>query len=412
MLTLSNYEIVYLNCLSVILKYHLLCIHNNTIAIKPASNEMIEELHILLNTPVYDMTQETTINELMREYVCRNVFHLQSITQNNETNRFIDEIHRELFDIKSETIITRKNTEKALEQIDRIAKQLEYVQKFITSDINDWLKIKKKEIIGSADGDDTITSTFVDESTHYIKSKLKDEHELLISKETEMRIIFGDVWDKLLPSSKTSLVSAGILWDSCTNISTEGFDYSGVCICATSALEAELKKIFFTDFKDFIKQTYGNPDTKDWEHTYDIWPETLLTITRKDYERKAIQGVFPKIKYNKNFTMGMLPFLFGIYESKQKALLNLRMEEYLKSVLANKYSKKPIDNFFAEGDNSCFLLSCEYVRTCFRNPAAHTDILSRDTAEKCYQVIIGNTNKGSSVPTSIGLILALYNYFD
>src|SRR5699024_1892294 len=120
----------------------------------------------------------------------------------------------------------------------------------------------------------------------------------------------------LLATSRTSLVSAGVLWKSCASITKDNFDFSGVCISATSALESELKRVFYTGFQNFLEDRYGKPDANNWESTFANWPEKLLSCTQYDFKRsldkysRGHQKWKPTIEKGNSFTMGVLPFIF------------------------------------------------------------------------------------------------------
>lgn len=80
-------------------------------------------------------------------------------------------------------------------------------------------------------------------------------------------------------------MSAGVLWKSCASITKDNFDFSGVCISATSALESELKRVFYTGFQNFLEARYGKPDTNNWKYTFANWPEKLLSCTQYDFKK-------------------------------------------------------------------------------------------------------------------------------
>ena len=110
-----------------------------------------------------------------------------------------------------------------------------------------------------------------------------------------------------MASSQSSLISAGVLLRQCSDITAPDFDWSGVCICATAALEAELKRVFFDGLLDYMVSTYGQPCNEKAEEIYKNWPEELLSVPRYQFA-KGFNNTLTAIDH---FTMGKLPFLFG-----------------------------------------------------------------------------------------------------
>lgn len=52
-----------------------------------------------------------------------------------------------------------------------------------------------------------------------------------------------------------------MLWQGCAGVTMPDFDYSGICISVTTALEAELRRVFFDGFGDYLAASYGAPET-------------------------------------------------------------------------------------------------------------------------------------------------------
>jgi hypothetical protein len=302
------------------------------------------------------------------------------------------------------------------EQIDKMSGQLDRLVRFVETDMQDWLFNEKRKLKQSEDEleEEQMVSGFIGESSGYINRHIQQENRLFEEEIQYLKNQFGYVWEKLLPSSKTSLVSARILWKQCSNIRKNDFDFSGVCISATSALEAELKKIFFSGFQDYMVQKYGEPDSECWQKTYEIWPERLLSKSRRDYEREVKKGKKPSLERETLFTMGMLPYLFGKYDWKagkgQDTLIRNCMEEYLRSIMSEQYKENPLSILYCQGDKTCLVERCEQVRNDYRNPAAHVNVLSRDCAEECYLKIIGKLDAMNYTTNITGLIIMLYDY--
>lgn len=241
-----------------------------------------------------------------------------------------------------------------------------------------------------------------------INTQINASQELVRDEQKHLKALFGKGWGKLLPISQTSLISAGVLWKSCADIEEESFDFSGICISVTSALEAEIKKYFFEDFQTYLKEKYGAPSTQNWEQSFEIWPDILLSISKADfvnlqrkYEKSTLKIAPPYIslKNSKHITLGFLPYLFGLKVSKHLenntaekerylTVLRKRLNEYLATILKDRMDE-PIDLFLKRMGNKNFIDRCEHVRYQYRNPSAHTDVISKDMARDCYQEVVG-----------------------
>lgn len=287
------------------------------------------------------------------------------------------------------------------ERLGNIEKKLDDLTAFVKNDLQNTILREKANMARGENplGNDESIASFIERLSQYINRNVGNSNELVHSETEVLRGIFGDRWGRLLESSRASLVSAGVIWKSCEGIADVDFDYSGVCISATSALEAELKRVFFDSFQDFLRRTYGEPNAEKWEETFRNWPEQLLTCTRWEYE-------FPK-GYRKPplgpgyiFTMGKLPYLFGKDDRKsnpeQQELVKIRMNEYLKTIIREKENLNPLSLFY--GTPTSFVAQCERVRNDYRNKAAHIDIIRKETARSCFEEISGK----------IGLLNELY----
>ena len=86
------------------------------------------------------------------------------------------------------------------------------------------------------------------ETNKAINTKHRDDE--LKSIMDNLRKTFGESnWKKLTTDSQKSIISAAYMWQQCKDMNDPNFDYSGICICATSALEREMKHYFFTKYK-------------------------------------------------------------------------------------------------------------------------------------------------------------------
>jgi len=301
----------------------------------------------------------------------------------------------------------------------RMEQQLDMLVGFVETDLKSMLAVEKKKLHETTDeDDDAAVAGFIETTANYINTHMASPDDLVEQETKHLQSLFGDAWTRLLPTSRTSLISAGVLWKSCSGITKEHFDFSGVCISATSALEAELKRVFYTGFQNFLEARYGKPDANNWESTFANWPEKLLSCTRYDFKKsldkysRGHQKWKPTIEKGNSFTMGVLPFIFGKPEKfrdlDQERLLHTCLEEYLATIVTAPYSVNPIQAFYKEKDKGCFVEKSERVRKDYRNKAAHVDVVSRAQAEGCYQQVIGKMDAYEYTSDVTGLIIELY----
>lgn len=302
---------------------------------------------------------------------------------------------------------------------ERMEQQLDKLVGFVETDLKSMLAVEKRKLQKATD-DDAAVAGFISTTSNYINTHIVSPDDIVEQETKHLQSLFGDNWSRLLPASRTSLISAGVLWKSCSRITKEHFDFSGVCISATSALEAELKRIFYIGFQSYLEAKYGIPDADNWETTFSNWPEKLLSTTRLEfkkafekYRRNSQRERKPILTKGKAFTMGVLPFMFGkadrFRDLEQEELLRTRLIEYLGSIVADSYKSNPIRAFYDPNDRNCVVERSERVRRDYRNKAAHVDVISRNQAEECYQQVIGKIDALEYASDVTGLIIDLYD---
>ena len=187
-----------------------------------------------------------------------------------------------------------------------------------------------------------------------------NQKEVYLIEESSLRNRFGSNWNKLMEESQSSLISARVIFKLLDQIPQEtALDYSGPCISATSALERELKRIFQDNYSGFSG------------------------------------------KYD--FTLGDFPTILECYKNQAgkwtpEDQISSVLRDYLCSIIKKRYianksdprtcflSKKLPDGSVLDFS---FIDTIDFVRRRYRNPAAHTDRLSKKTAEQCFTRIMG-----------------------
>ena len=290
---------------------------------------------------------------------------------------------------------------------DDINNKVTSLVRFVETDMQTWISTNRPRT-----DDEALVEQFAHRAMDYINAHVQSSNQKVQEEENHLQNVFGNIWNRLLPSTQTSLISAGVLWNLCANISVAGFDYSGIIIAATSALESELKRVFYTDFQTYMVETYGDPLKQTAEKTYAVWPERLLSKTKVEYDNEISRGSASLPQLADSFTMGTLPYMFYDKNASQKSLLQNRMKEYLKTIVRAEYYGAPLKAFNDYADENNFVRQCESIRTLYRNPAGHVDVLSRESAEECYTRVVGvgKVDAFRFAHEVQGLIMTLYGY--
>ncbi|MCR4891381.1 MAG: hypothetical protein K5989_04250, partial [Lachnospiraceae bacterium] len=342
----------------------------------------------------------------------------QFARQHNEDQETFGEISQRIGGMDSKVTDVVKNTGEINAKIDKLLK-------FVTVDLGDYLKKEKavfKEESNKAEEDSNIAA-FTKKVRKRIDEEITGSGDDIVKLERDsLQKLFGAKWKFLMPSTQTSMVSAGVLLKRCADINTPDFDYSGISICATAALEAELRKVFFDGLIKYMIDKYGEPNRNNAVGEEAVWPDQLLQTPK--YMNKN-----PKIA--DTFTMGKFPYLFGYvgqfsdnpdkeaYQMKESELMKGHMADYLMKVVDDSYNENPFKNFYNSSicdknesiESGCFVWKCEKIRKDYRNKAAHTDVMTVYEAANCYQSVIRKPERSDvySFNSEItGVILELY----
>ena len=183
--------------------------------------------------------------------------------------------------------------------VQQLQEGVSFLVDFAKNELQIFLADEKERFNKSADrSSDEAVGTFVEHTAMHIDDRIIVCGDDIIKNEKEgLSMLFGTKWDQLMPSSQTSLISAGVLLKKCSDINTPQFDYSGICICATSALEAELKRVFFSGLIGYMASNYGNLEHDNPDDIYRDWPDALLTVPYVQYKRiNMYKDVIPLTK--------------------------------------------------------------------------------------------------------------------
>lgn len=205
---------------------------------------------------------------------------------------------------------------------------------------------------------------------------------------------FGDGWLRLSEDARICLVSARTLLFSTEEYEGKGFDYSGISITASSALEYQLKTVFYTPLLERFHKQYNN--LKDW-------PKAFFRTKKRDGDNSFVE-----------FTLGTLPYILGIHDPKwfsddQKSIVTdflkdiIREDVYRdKSVYCALTEPLQLPGFVSE---QSLLSIIEDIRLKYRNPAAHTARVEREAAQSCYRAVAGVEDDMNQIESALELLL-------
>lgn len=207
---------------------------------------------------------------------------------------------------------------------------------------------------------------FQDETVKFVSELTKDiltygDHQYYQT--TLIDELTQDVWNKLDEDSQSFLITAKRTYDMMSKMNDkEPLDYSGVCLLVTKAVEVEITKRFFDQYKEFLKKRCG---------TNIYWPKSLKGKDKN------------KIMTRNEFTLGSVIYVVGY-------------DKYF-----NIENKSDYNLFLQYATNCLFLQTCnvkeeikldlnfiENVRKDYRNPSAHKNRMEFTTAKECLDYVL------------------------
>lgn len=207
---------------------------------------------------------------------------------------------------------------------------------------------------------------FQDETVKFVSELTKDiltygDHQYYQT--TLIDELTQGVWNKLDEDSQSFLITAKRTYDMMSKMNDkEPLDYSGVCLLVTKAVEVEITKRFFDQYKEFLKKKCG---------TNIYWPKSLKGKDKN------------KIMTRNEFTLGSVIYVVGY-------------DKYF-----NIENKSDYNLFLQYATNCLFLQNCnvkeeikkdlnfiENVRKDYRNPSAHKSRMEFTTAKECLDYVL------------------------
>lgn len=248
----------------------------------------------------------------------------------------------------------------------------------------------------SSDEYEAEVSKLINKLSQSINDELSDSD--LVETEEQLKMFFGEiVWNGFTQYTKTSLKSAAFLMNACKRLTDSAdMDYSGICINATSALECEIKRVFFDEFKKYCKTLPNNPVP--FPLAKEFRNESMFTMGSLRY---ALCD-YPRDKWNR---------LGHAQQEKVNDSRELMCNYLMIHFFPNKRCQHPISKF-RFGNNVSFLDLCEAIRNNYRNPAAHSEKMSSTQAENCFINVVGKASGEQHIENVKGALKLLYEIID
>lgn len=323
------------------------------------------------------------------------------------------------------------NQKRILKDTGDIKEKLDAIDQFVRNELTDFIARERSVLVRKIEESRESIEEHIEHFRQSVLEKLvkevKSSDDLFREHEKRLAAIFGENWkneDRMPENAKNALVSASVMWDKCVDIRVQGFDYSGVCILATAALELITKNIFFKDFKEHFLKTnnISSPSLLTCPDTLLYFKNGKYYDAMREYEK---DGHGQENRYEssflreKNVTLGNLMYIFCKEHHKvadenlqdafvvyKNALTKNAIEEYLKTVVKDCYKEKPLEAL------DSFVENCDEIRVSYRNEAAHTGKLSQNDAIKCLAAVIGMNDKLSAYKNIITIEAVLMDLFE
>ena len=193
-----------------------------------------------------------------------------------------------------------------------------------------------------------------------------------------VEVLTKEVWNHLDEKSKTFLISAKSNFECMIKMKEcNTFDYSGICLLVTKALEVETTKRFFYSYKDFLGKKY---------RLVSQWPYEL---------RKRESGqITDKVIDDNEFTLGSVVSVIGFrrdYDEEGKLIGYSKghpktRNDFLDYAMTDLFKNPTQRRVDAEIEKDYNFI--ERVRLDYRNPSAHRDRLDITSARSCLEYVI------------------------
>ena len=163
---------------------------------------------------------------------------------------------------------------------------------------------------------EAIISSFADEYAARVAGKVSksaSERDYLIEEKRLEVWMEKQNWCKLNDSSKTLLVSAGLLYNNLLSLPVST-DFCGICLLALRALEEEAFRRFYVNYIAFLEKLYPGEKNKKY------WPAPLLN--RYDHKKSTKKYSLIGVTYVTCYAVS------GSSSARQNEINSERLQEY------------------------------------------------------------------------------------
>jgi hypothetical protein len=178
-------------------------------------------------------------------------------------------------------------------------------------------------------------------------------------------------WNKMDDDAKTMLITSRVVYNR-LNSMNDSVDYSPVSISIVKALEREVFRRFFYEYKNFLIQNVPN---------YEEWPSSMIDKRTK----------MPIADYR--FSLGYFPLLIGF--DSEKGILkqpnHYNREKFLSYANKGLFIEPWISDINKDEYLRDLALEICKIKNDYRNPTAHRNRVTKTDADACYRHIVSVT---------------------
>ena len=264
-----------------------------------------------------------------------------------------------------------KNVGQALEGQQKIINKIDDLTNFVIEQQYEIQKsLEEAQKGNNIEEIERIVNSFSDKVIEEISKKL-DKKEIDEGYEVEKEILKATFeekyWNKLTDRSKNFLITGKLLYKK--TINSNKMDFSGVCLLITKAVDNEVHKYLYSNFRYYLQSRYPYPANQD------KWPSFFLKSNC--YGTSLIS--------DNDFTLGSVRYFCCKDEQPNIDDASI-LYEYCRNSLFRGCDDKTINK------NLEFVSkSIETIRLDYRNPAAHINVINKIKADECLAYILDTT---------------------
>ncbi len=262
---------------------------------------------------------------------------------------------------------------KEIKNVKEIAIENNKYLKNITQDIKSYQQLIERQLQKAITEDEIehLMSAYADQCAERVINNMNFEDDTYKREEENLIQLLGaDAWQKMENISRTHLTSARVVYKRLQDLQ-DVVDYSGVCLSVCKALEVELFKRFYKDFKSNLERKYGKDYTK--YHTALLFEKDRL-LNEECFSLGTAQHILGQTKEKRPKLKNG-----GLSDVNNKKVLH----EYVKECLLSKCTDEEIETKLKD-----YAIKINTIRENYRNPSAHKDKVQKVQAKTCFDFVI------------------------